>query len=320
MGYKLRLSIIVCLSILALIASGIFLWKPVNASPDTVMSVNGTVITTQEFELITGMSWERAGAKMTNEQKNQLVRTRVIQLEAKKRGIPVSIDYAAFTQELQKENLRRATALNNHEPIYGPKQYSERMYFDYRIANITRDLRRYMQEHELDTSDVKLGAYYEANKDQVALKLDSYAFQELIVPDLTDASKGKAEELLNQLRAGANFDHIYAERSKAEGLTASEFMNEDNRRSFDKYRSVFFNAVHSLKQGEVALEAIEDQDSYKIVKCTKRETAGYKTFEEAKNDVLQRYLDAQLESYLKPFVLKAKVTITMSHFNFLRIL
>jgi hypothetical protein len=60
-----------------------------------------------------------------------VVSTKVQQIILAQDGIQPDISYGAFLKKLADENARRATAVANHEIIYGPVKWDEAEYFDH---------------------------------------------------------------------------------------------------------------------------------------------------------------------------------------------
>ena len=64
------------------------------------------------------------------------VRNKIIQIFGKEKDLIKDISYKTFLNDLKKENKRRESALKSNQPVYGPQQYSERIYYDLTIAGL----------------------------------------------------------------------------------------------------------------------------------------------------------------------------------------
>ncbi|MBY9080775.1 hypothetical protein KIH86_13450 [Paenibacillus sp. HN-1] len=81
-----------------------------------------------------------------------LIRVKVQELAARKAGIVQDIGYEAFLLRLDAENRLRSSRLRSGEPIYGPQQYSERVYYRYMLANLELALRERLARAEGESS------------------------------------------------------------------------------------------------------------------------------------------------------------------------
>ncbi|AKG33854.1 hypothetical protein [Paenibacillus durus] len=77
-----------------------------------------------------------------------LIRVKVQQIAAKEAGIIEDIGYEAFLSRLDAENRTRSSRLRRGEPVYGPKQYSEKAYYLYTLANLELALRQRLAEED----------------------------------------------------------------------------------------------------------------------------------------------------------------------------
>lgn len=76
----------------------------------------------------------------------QLVRL-TVQLEmARARGLVRNITYGGLTAGLQQENERLATAVAQHQPVYGLTSFTEATYFNYVTGNLETDLTQNVEE------------------------------------------------------------------------------------------------------------------------------------------------------------------------------
>lgn len=73
--------------------------------------------------------------------------------------------YAAFLHSLAAEDASRAQALSEHQPIYGPEQYTESTYFTYVLGQIGISLQTALIEHKvIPVTDSALLQYYNAHR------------------------------------------------------------------------------------------------------------------------------------------------------------
>lgn len=101
----------------------------------------------------------------------ELVRIKVIQGLALKHGLITDASYAAFTQSLRAENLRRKKAVAANQVIYGPRQYREPIYFAIVLGEIDHRLRGILaKDPALAVSENDIVRCYEADRDKLGEK------------------------------------------------------------------------------------------------------------------------------------------------------
>jgi hypothetical protein len=85
---------------------------------------------------------------------------KIQQIQAKKRGLIIDISYSKFLNELNAENTRRAVAKKNNTPIYGPVQYSDMVYYNYRFSNLVIQLKTKLNDELFKVTEEALVAFY----------------------------------------------------------------------------------------------------------------------------------------------------------------
>jgi len=85
---------------------------------------------------------------------------------AHKYGLIPDPGYAAFLSSLAAQNASRAQALSQHQPIYGPEQYTETTYFAYVLSQAGISLTTTLVDHGvIPVTDSTLRRYYNAHRD-----------------------------------------------------------------------------------------------------------------------------------------------------------
>ena len=85
---------------------------------------------------------------------------------AHKYGLIPDPGYAAFLSSLAAENAGRAQALRQHQPIYGPEQYTETTYFTYVLSQACISLQTTLVGHGvISVTGSALQQYYNAHRD-----------------------------------------------------------------------------------------------------------------------------------------------------------
>ena len=171
--------------------------SPADAAP--VMTVNGLPVSVAEYRLVMqsrtaevsayfkrthnrddGVGyWRDDGAaespirKLRELVQTELVRIKVIQGLALKKGVITDASYATFVQKLSAENLRRKKAVAANQVVYGPRQYREAIYYAIIQGEIDHRLRGILvkdPEAALTVSEADIARCYEAERDKLADK------------------------------------------------------------------------------------------------------------------------------------------------------
>jgi hypothetical protein len=85
---------------------------------------------------------------------------------AHKYGLIPDPAYAAFLSSLAAQNASRAQALSQHQPIYGPEQYTETTYFSYVLSQTGISLQNILVERGvIPVTNSALRQYYNMHRD-----------------------------------------------------------------------------------------------------------------------------------------------------------
>jgi len=170
---------------------------------------------------------------------------------------------------------------------------------------------------QMNITDANVQKYYSENAKQFEIPEQVRASHILIKVDLTDpnidpnktkaAAKAKAEGLLKQIKAGADF----AELAKANSDCPSKTKGGDLG-MFGKGQMVpsFEQAAFMLKVGQIS-GVVETQFGYHIIKVTDHKDASVISFEQAKNDIIKMLKGKQqselANKYLESLKAAAKI-------------
>jgi len=160
--------------------------------------------------------------------------------------------------------------------------------------------------------------YYSENTEQFETPEQVKARHILIKPDITDPNsdpnqakakaKAKAEDLLKQIRQGADF----AELAKANSACPSAAKGGDLG-LFGRGQMVpaFEKAAFELSIGQVS-DVVQTQYGYHIIKLTDRKDANVMPFEEVKNSIVDMLTQQEQSQLAKKYIesLKTKAEIT----------
>lgn len=159
--------------------------------------------------------------------------------------------------------------------------------------------------------------YYSENKRRFETPEQVRASHILITPDTTDLNsdpnqakakaKEKAEDLLKQIKEGADF----AELAKANSACPSAAKGGD----LDFFRrgqmvGPFEKAAFELDVGQIS-DVVETRFGYHIIKVTDKKQASTKTFDQAKDDIINTLKQTKQSEFAKTYIdsLKADASI-----------
>jgi peptidyl-prolyl cis-trans isomerase C len=146
--------------------------------------------------------------------------------------------------------------------------------------------------------------YYSENKRQFETPEQVRASHILIKSDTTDSeqaktkAKEKTEDLLKQVKEGADF----AELAKANSTCPSAAKGGDLD-FFTRGRMVppFEKAAFNLNVGQVS-EVVETRFGYHIIKVTDKKQATTKTFDQAKDDIINTLTQTKQGEFAKTYI------------------
>lgn len=97
----------------------------------------------------------------------ELVRIKVVQIEARARGLMKHLDFASFRAAYEKENTRRLAAQERNEVIYGPPQYRPDIYYFILFGDIAYKVEQAMaKELEASVTDVEIDGFLAAHEEE----------------------------------------------------------------------------------------------------------------------------------------------------------
>ncbi|MFB9327796.1 peptidyl-prolyl cis-trans isomerase [Paenibacillus aurantiacus] len=271
--------------------------------------MNGAPIEAEELQLFTrpGGSLNAISHPQGNGNEDAMrdvMKAKLVQLEAVSRGLLADSSYAAFVKEWELENQRRSQALQRGEVIYGPKQYALRAYYDYRQSLLFQSVKNIWSQQRLTLTESALLAFYDRHKETLARKQDRITLYKLMAPN-----EQRIREWQSQLDDGATFMELFDAAGAESGAAAIERIDPGNYREISKYRSGLYDLATRMREGEVSDLWMENQ-TYMILLCAEREASGYLPFAEVREEVVNRYRDAAFETYLEGLLRNAEVRYT----------
>jgi peptidyl-prolyl cis-trans isomerase D len=167
-------------------------------------------------------------------------------------------------------------------------------------------------QDSLTPTDADLQAIYNANKDSYRVP-ERIRVQHILLKttDKTPAEdaqiKAKAEDLLKQIRAGANFSDL-AKKNSEDDASAKNPKNPGELPDWvvrGQTEKPFEDAAFALKPGQVS-DLVKTVYGYHIIKVLAREDAHQRTFEEARSDIATQWKKQQADQIMQDIADKAQ--------------
>jgi len=280
--------------------------KPAPAPDDVVVTVNGVDIIESQVQAELAPQFERmaaSGQKLPpgfaeryKKQMRQQILDRIIVeklLDEKVRENGIVITNEQVNAHIEQMASQQGLAMDDFKELVkaGGQSFTD---MEQRIRK-GLGYQRVMEAQwagGIDITEEDVLKHYSENKPQFASPEQVRASHILIKPDTSDpsadpndaktAARAKAEDLLKQIRDGANF----AELAKAESACPSAAGGGDLK-FFGKGDMVppFEKAAFALKVGQVS-DVVETRFGYHIIKLTDHKAASVTTFEQAREDIL----------------------------------
>lgn len=283
-----------------------------------IATVDGNKITRGEFQLqVQGvlaqkeaqtqveegqnfLDMEVDGKKMTDiikeEALEQLVEQKVAANEAKKEGMSLSDEDKQSIDDSKSSMIKNMGGKEEYEKVLKSYGLTEKTY-DALIEENTLYSQFYNQKiEEMTVTDEEAQTEFENNyirAKHILITVDTETTDE--------AAQAKANDLLNQIKGGADFDTLMNENSKDPGLQSQPdgYIFTDNGAMIKEFQ----DAAFALEVGQVS-EVVKTTAGYHIIK---REALLPESFEENKETVISEIKQAKFEEYIE--TLKSNATI-----------
>lgn len=260
---------------------------------EAVASVNGVAITRNELY---GAMLALGGAQTLD----NLIQEELIGQEAKKQGIVIS------DQDVEAEIARIKKQFPSEADFQAALQQNSLTLEELKNQTPTQLRIRRILEPRVKVTDDEVKQYFEAN--QAAFdQPEQVRASHILVP-----TKAEADEIMKQLKAGADFAKLAKERSAD---TGSKNAGGDLG-YFGKGVMVpeFEKAAFSLKVGELG-GPVKSEYGYHIIKVTDHKAAKKATLEEKKADIREQLIRTKVSdlsaAWLAELKSTAKITNTL---------
>lgn len=252
----------------------------------------------------------------------RLVRLKVEELQARDAGAADDISYGTFLRRLDEENKQRREKLDKHEVVFGPKQFTERTYFNYTFQTMVNELKNKLAADRFDLSDSALTAYYETVKAERFRKPADMTVRTLSVRYSAESGGGSLSEqeaadevrrLKDRLSDKASFEAFADEAaSGGSGKYAVEertFKAENRKDDGDRYPALLA-AADSLDAGGIGGPFKDaDRQAVGLILVEEKAGGGVEPFEAVKDTVRVLYTDKLYEEWIDRLAADAEVTV-----------
>lgn len=141
-------------------------------------------------------------AALRQETLADLVRIKVEQALAKKMNVRKDSSFATFRKELTQENARRSAALAGKQVIYGPRQYSETIYYYVLFDNMAFQLRQELAK-EADVPEEAVLTWFAKHRSELGAEVK---FEEVKARILEKLKLEAAEDFISAAIAAATVE------------------------------------------------------------------------------------------------------------------
>jgi peptidyl-prolyl cis-trans isomerase C len=261
---------------------------------------------------------EKLKTQMRKDALERMIVERLIDEQAKAAQIVVTeedvndhIKAMAAAEKLSMEDMKALIEASGQSF----EQWRQQMQFEKRLTYQKLFESRFDDKVDITEEDAR--EYYFENQQRFEIPEQVKASHILIKPDTSDpnvepalaeaAAKAKAEDLLKQIKDGADF----AELAKANsGCPSSARGGDLGFFSRGRMAPAFEEAAFASEVGQVS-DIVETKFGYHIIKVTDRKEAGTKTFEQVKDDLMAMLTAKKQSGLAKQYIesLKAEASI-----------
>lgn len=302
--------------------------KPAETTPDSVaVTVNGVDINESQIDAQLQPQLQKIGTQLPEQYKKQLKRQilekMIIEelLDEKVKEAKITITEDEVMERIKEISSQQQPPLSIEDFKALVEAYGQN--FDDVKSRIKKGLtyQKLMEGQwagKIDVSDNDAQKYYDENKTKFETPEQVRASHILIKPAAGDPNtdpnqaktnaKAKAEDLLKQIKNGADFTEL----AKANSSDSYSAVDGGDLGFFGRSQMVpvFEKVAFALKPGEVS-DVVETQFGYHIIKQTGHKDANTIPFDEAKKDIVEMLTQTKKAEFAEKYIetLKADAKI-----------
>ncbi|MHC4186748.1 MAG: peptidylprolyl isomerase [Planctomycetota bacterium] len=325
--------ILICLivSLLSCTSAALADANEVTIDPNSpVVTVNSIDITEGQLQSIMKPQLERMSQQVPPqwlEQAKQQLRQQVIEQTIVEKLLDEKLKEAKIVITAQDVNDQLQTIASQQNPPMSAEQFKQLLLaYGQSFEEVREKIKKglgYQKvietawEGKIDFTEENAKKYYNENLSEFQNELQVKASHILIKPDTSDPevpnelaktkAKEKAEQLLSQVKQGADFAELAKTNSSCTSAPGGGDLGY-----FGKGRMVqpFEKAAFTLKTGQYS-DVVETNFGYHIILVTDRKEPSTTTFEQAKDSIIQKLTTAKQDELAQKYIadLKAKANI-----------
>ncbi|MDD5010985.1 MAG: peptidylprolyl isomerase [Phycisphaerae bacterium] len=289
----------------------------------TAVTVNGAKITEGQIAKILNIQMEQLAGRIPpnmKEQYAQQMRKRIMEqliieemLAQKEREKNISVSPSELEEQIGKYIAQQNLSLDEFKSLL--KAYGK-TYSDYEQDMLKKLMFEKLMEGEFankiaQPTDEQIKAYYNENITMFGEPEKVHTKHILIMPakDSNDPNqakaqaKAKAEDLLKQLKAGADFNDLATQNSQCPSAKDGGDLGESPKGSFVPE---FEKAAYALKKPGDLSDIVETQFGYHIIQLVKHIDAETTSLEDAKAQIIENLTDKQRNEIVISYIKQIK--------------
>lgn len=228
-------------------------------------------------------------------------------------GLDAPLSYKAFEREFKQKNAQRQQTVNSGGVIYGPKQYTESVYYFYMLDNAKTNSLYAMNDRMLHVTENEINSYYEQIKDTQFRNIDlvdvlwisapedaSTDDRNMITQMKDDLDQNRDMTEVRQKIADANSSITCKELTYGGDGAKGQAMDDPDRYSaaFDLTQTPGFTGDWLDYSGQTG-----------FLVFVSRESTGYIPLSDCRDNVLKALLQSKYDDYLARRVADAKIKL-----------
>ena len=254
----------------------------------------------------------------------RLIREKVEQKVFLTFGLTTNISYPVMLDQLAEVNQERRAADRLHHVLYGPVTYSQLMFYANWKSSLQLRAREKLADGQLKMTDRDLKRFYSSNKqlfrspekwnlEIFSITHDSASTNQTNSINLELAAK----DVFQRAKAGQGADQILQAGGYSNGVKVLTGRYDDL--TGDRLGELFsddktFQQVRRLKAGR-SLRLPSTAGRIQVVRCDTKIPAGYRPFEQVKEQVKRRYVAAQYDEWIITLAKSARVEVNQKELD-----
>lgn len=214
------------------------------------------------------------------------------ELLAVEHGLMIDASYENFLIDWAKENVVRQKAKEQNQVVYGPIQFSESAFYQYRFSQVVMRLKESLAVSVFDLSEARIRAWYDSTRENDFRRRD---YISLLKVTMSTSEKGLLDDLRNDLTTTSDPAYLQSKYGcEARVLT----VDDQTSRFLSEEEPEFLRLACALRNGEVGTWQ-QDGDQRFLLKCIERKPMGYMHLDEVRGIVRSRMIDRAYEELLR---------------------